>query len=195
MEPAIQQHLREIFESGRRHDETEADHSKRFLNLEPDTARLISILARSSHRTRVLEIGTSTGYSTIWLAWSVRPGGGRVTTIERDAAKGRIAEENLRKSGLLESVDLQLGDATTVVAEISGPFDMVFFDADRITAPAQLRLLVPKLTRDALVLADNALSHPSEIADYLQAVESLPGFEHLVVPIGKGLSLAYRPEL
>ena len=195
MEPAIQQQLREIFESGRQHDETEADHSKRFLNLEPDTARLISILVRSSHRTRVLEIGTSTGYSTIWLAWSVRPIGGHVTTIERDEAKRRIAEENLRKSGLLEGVDLQLGDATTVIAQISGPFDMVFFDADRITAPAQLRLLVPKLTRDALVLADNALSHPSEIAQYLQAVESLPGFVHLVVPIGKGLSLAYRPEL
>jgi predicted O-methyltransferase YrrM len=89
-------------------------------------------------------------------------------------------------------VDLVCGDATQVVANPPGPFDFVFFDADRRCAPAQLALLVPKLTPDALVLADNVLSHPDEIAGYLAAVEALPHFEHLVVPIGKGLSLAYR---
>ena len=68
----------------------------------------------------------------------------------------------------------------------------MFFDADRRSAPEQLRLLLPKLTPDALLLCDNVLSHPAEVAEYLAAVEALPDFQHVVVPIGKGLSMAHR---
>ncbi|HEX6780169.1 MAG TPA: hypothetical protein VF099_18305 [Ktedonobacterales bacterium] len=75
---------------------------------------------------------------------------------------------------------------------MSGPFDGVFFDADRLSAPAQLSLLLPKLTPDALLLADNALSHPEEIAGYLAAVTARSDFDHLVISVGKGLSVAYR---
>jgi predicted O-methyltransferase YrrM len=140
----------------------------------------------------LLEIGTSNGYSTIWLAWASRAIGGHISSIDREAYKQVLADANLRRAGLRDVVDLVCGDATQVVANLPGPFDFVFFDADRRSAPAQLALLVPKLTPDALVLADNVLSHPDEIAGYLAAVEALPQFEHLVVPIGKGLSLAYR---
>jgi predicted O-methyltransferase YrrM len=89
-------------------------------------------------------------------------------------------------------VDLRTGDATEIVAGLPGPFDCVFFDADRISAPAQLSLLIPKLTPDVLLLADNVLSHSNEIAAYLRALEALPQFERVIVPIGKGLSVAYR---
>jgi predicted O-methyltransferase YrrM len=68
-----------------------------------------------------------------------------------------------------------------------------FFDADRIGAPAQLDLLLPKLSRPALSLADNALSHPEQIRDYLLRVDELPGIAHIVIPIGKGLSVAHLP--
>jgi hypothetical protein len=91
-----------------------------------------------------------------------------------------------------EVVDLNRGDATQVVATLAGPFDCVFFDADRKSAPSQLALLLPKLTAEVFLLADNALSHPQEIAAYLAAVQALPQFEHLIIPIGKGSSMAYR---
>ena len=91
-----------------------------------------------------------------------------------------------------ELVDLKCGDATQVVADMPGPFDCVFFDADRYSAPAQLALLIPKLAPDVLLLADNVLSHPDEIAGYLQALESLSQFERVILPTGKGLSVAYR---
>ena len=68
----------------------------------------------------------------------------------------------------------------------------VFFDADRVSAPTQLAALLGALSPDALLLYDNALSHPAEIADYLSMVDRLPDFVHSVVPIGKGLSMAYR---
>ena len=162
------------------------------LNLEPETAGLVALLARSSAAERVLEIGTSNGYSTIWLAWATAPVGGRVTSIERNPAKHAMARDNLTRAGFQDRVDLRLGDATALVRELSGPFDLVFFDADRVSAPEQLRLLLPKLTPRALLLADNALSHPREIAGYLDALSELDEFEHVVIPVGKGLSIACR---
>ena len=192
MDASLRALLAELEEAGRLNDEREQERSKKMLNLEPETARLIGILLRSSKRTRLLEIGTSNGYSTIWLAWAMRVTGGHVTSIDRDADKQRLADENLRRAGLRELVELRHGDATGLVADLPGPFDCIFFDADRLSAPAQLSHLLPKLTPDALLLADNALSHPEEIAGYLAAVTALSDFDHMVIPVGKGLSVAYR---
>lgn len=184
--------LQELYESGQENDAQEQERSKKMLNLEPDTAQLLRILLGSSKRRSLLEIGTSNGYSTIWLAWTVAPHGGRVVSIDRSAEKQKLADANLRRAGLREAVDLWCGDATEIVARLPGPFDCVFFDADRYSAPAQLHALLPKLTPDVLLLADNALSHPGEIASYLQALAALPDFERVVAPVGKGLSVAYR---
>jgi predicted O-methyltransferase YrrM len=192
MNPRLAELLVEIEQRGVENDERETDRSRRMLNLERDTARLVSILARSSRARRVLEVGTSNGYSTIWLASAVADAGGRVVSIDRNAEKQAMARENLRRAGLADSVELRLGEASAVVQELSGPFDLVFFDGDRTSAPEQLGLLLPKLAPAVLVLADNVFSHPAEIAQYLSAVTKLDGFDHVVVPIGKGLSLSYR---
>src|SRR5437868_1393187 len=160
----IRAFLTELYETGQQNDAQEQERNKKMLNLEPETAQFLNILVRSSKRTRLLEIGTSNGYSTIWLAWAARETGGRVISIDREAHKQAQADENLRQAGLREIVDLVCGDATEIVATLPGPFDWVFFDADRYSAPQQLALLVPKLTSDAFVLADNVLSHPDEIA-------------------------------
>jgi len=85
-----------------------------------------------------------------------------------------MARDNLVKAGRLEYVDLRLGDATEVIRTLPGPFDLVFFDADRTTAPDQLLLLLAKLSPRALILAENALS-----------------LQHVIVPVGKGLSAAF----
>ncbi len=184
--------LQELEEVGRQNDAQEQDRRNKMLNLEPQTAQLLSILVQSGRRQHLLEIGTSNGYSTIWLAWATQRFGGHVTSIDRDIHKQQLADENLRRAGLRQHVDLLCGDATEIVTNLSGPFDCVFFDADRLSAPTQLKLLSSKLTPDALVLADNVLSHPQEIAEYLTTLETLQLFDSLVVPIGKGLSVAYR---
>jgi predicted O-methyltransferase YrrM len=191
MDNHLREFLRQLYEEGRSNDERETDRSKKMLNLEPDTAQLISMLIQMSHRKRILEIGTSNGYSTIWLAWAAQAGGGEVISIDRDERKQMLAKKNLRRAQLRHLVTLLCGDATDIVASLSGPFDCVFFDADRVSAPSQLQILVPKLTPDALILADNVHSHPDEIAAYLAALEAFPQFEKLVVPVGKGLSIAY----
>lgn len=192
MEAVIRDLLAELEAWGAANDEAQQDRSNKMLNLEQETAQLISILIRTSGSKHLLEIGTSNGYSTIWLAWAARQTGGRIISIDRSAEKHRLAEANLRRAGLATQVDLMNGDATTIVTDLPGPFDVVFFDADRLSAPTQLEILRSKLTPNALVLADNVLSHPEEIAPYLKAIEGMSEFDHMVVPIGKGLSLAYK---
>jgi predicted O-methyltransferase YrrM len=192
MRRAVREMLAELERQGARHDAQEANHARKMLNLEPVTARLLNILVRSSGSRRVLEIGTSNGYSTIWLAAAVEERGGQVISIERSADKHHMAQENLERASLSESVELIQGEATAVVRDLAAPFHFVFFDADRWSAPDQLKILIPKMAPRAFIAADNALSHPEEIAAYLKAVSELDGFDHLVVPVGKGLSLAYR---
>lgn len=192
MDTALQALLDELHQQGQANDAEHDAYRERMMNLEPETAQLVSLLIRSGKRRQILEIGTSNGYSTIWLSWSARQTGGHVISIDREPHKHELADANLRRAGLRDLVDLRCGNATEVIASLPGPFDCIFFDADRLSAPAQLTLLLPKLASDALLLADNARSHPTEIAGYLAALQALPEVEQMVIPVGKGLSLAYR---
>ncbi|HEX2623317.1 MAG TPA: O-methyltransferase [Phototrophicaceae bacterium] len=191
MEQALRDLLAELEALGRDNDAREQDRRKKMLNLEPETAHFISLLIRSGKRKHILEVGTSNGYSTIWLAWSVGENG-QIISIERESDKQVQADQNLRRAGLRDRVDLRLGDATEVIEGLQDTFDVVFFDADRISAHRQLEILLPRLQPGTLVLADNALSHPEESASYLATIEHMPEFDHMVVPVGKGLSIAYR---
>ncbi len=192
MNTRLQQILAELEAQGKAHDALEAEHGRKMLNLEPDTAQLLSILVRSGHRTRLLEIGTSNGYSTLWLADAAQATGGHVTSVDQSADKQALAAANLTRAGLREGVTLLLGDARDIVASLEETYDFVFLDADRRQYPALLPLLLPRLMPEALVLADNVHSHPQEIAGYLEAIGSRPDFDHVVAGVGKGLSIALK---
>jgi len=195
LSPQVDAILRDLENFGRENDAREADRARKMLNLERDTAELLHILVRTGRRRRVLEIGTSNGISTIWLAAALRATGATepLVSVERDPGKLAQARANLKRADLADHVRLLQGDATEVVASLSGPFDCVFFDADRWSAPEQLRLLLPKLEQDCVLLADNALSHPEEIAGYIAAVKVLPDFAATIFAVGKGLHVACRP--
>jgi predicted O-methyltransferase YrrM len=189
--------LEEIERFGRSHDLVQADRQHKMLNLERPTAELIHILLLSSARKRVLEIGTSNGFSAIVIGATLQSIEGAVplTTIESDPLKATGARTNIQHANLGFIVQVIQGSATEVVNELDGPFDCVFFDADRVSAPEQLRILLPKLEPNVLLLADNVLSHPKEMEAYVEAVAGLPGFVATTVPVGKGLHIAYRGEL
>lgn len=192
MDKRLQDLLREIERHGLENDARASERPRMMLNLEPASAHLLSILVRASGVTHALEIGTSNAYSTIWLAWSLKPAGGRVISIDRNPDKHTLARENLRRADLLDKVELRTGDATEIVRQLTGPFDLVFLDADRRSFPEQIQILLPKLAEKVLVIADNVLSHPEEIAEYLKLISSRADFQHTTVPVGKGLSIAYR---
>jgi predicted O-methyltransferase YrrM len=192
MDQRLREFLKELEERGLENDARATERSRMMLNLEPASAQLVSIMVRASGVTRALEIGTSNAYSTIWLAWSLAPAGGRIISVDRNLDKHALARENLRRAGFLDAVELRTGDATEIARELAGPFDLVFLDADRRKFPEIMEVLLPKIAKRALVIADNVLSHPEEIAAYLKLISSFPDFQHTTVPVGKGLSIAYR---
>lgn len=192
MDEHLRKLLRELEEKGRENDARTSERPRMMLNLDPSSAQLLSILVRAGGVTRAVEIGTSNGYSTIWIAWSMAPADGRIVSIDRNPDKHVLARENLCRANLLDRVELRTGDAAEIVRQLGGPFDLVFLDADRREFPEIVKILLPKLERKALLIADNVLSHPEEITEYLKLVSSLPDFQHTTVPVGKGLSIAYR---
>lgn len=192
MNEALTRILAELETQGREHDAAQTERSRRMLNLEPDTAQLLYILVQSGRKTRGLEIGTSNGYSTLWLADALRQTGGSLVSIDISAEKHALADPNLRRAGLREYVTLLPGDAIDILAGLTDAYDFVFLDADRRQYPALLPLILPRLLPGALLLADNVHSHPSEVADYLAAVAAHPDFVSMVVGVGKGLSIACK---
>lgn len=185
--------LSSLEQFGRENDAREMDRRRKMLNLERATATFVHILVAAGNRRDVLEIGTSNGYSTLWLSDALRYSpGARITSIELDDAKVEMARENLRRAGVGDRVTLMQGNASEVVKTLSGPFDCVLFDADRISASGQLHALLPKLAPNVVLLCDNVLSHAAETADYLSAVRRLPDFLSVTVPVGKGLHIAFR---
>lgn len=192
MDERLRAFLNQLAQEGLENDARATERSRMMLNLEPASAQLVSILVRVSGVTRALEVGTSNAYSTIWLAWSLEPAGGRIISVDRNPDKHALARDNLRRAGFLDMVDLRTGDATEVARGLAGPFDLVFLDADRRKFPEVMEVLLPKIAKRALVIADNVLSHPEEVAEYLKLISSLSDFQHTTVPVGKGLSIAFR---
>src|SRR6266851_7105970 len=142
MDQSLCELLREIAETGLENDGRATERSRMMLNLEPASAQLLSILVRASGVTRALEIGTSNAYSTIWLAWSLAPAGGRIVSIDRNPDKHALARENLQRANLRDRVELRTGDASEIVSQLAGPFDLVFLDADRRKFPELMQILL-----------------------------------------------------
>src|SRR5262249_31014176 len=156
------------------------------LNITPDTGRLLSILIRSTRATRIVEVGTSNAYSTIWLADAARETGGRVTTLELNPDKVAMARGNLGRAGLADRVEIRQGRAADTLASLPGSFDFVFLDADRGNYLTYLELVLAKVVPRGLIVADNVTSHADELAAYLARVKSDPALFSVTVPVGKG---------
>ena len=177
---------------GEENDARETARTRRMLNITRDTGRLLWILVRATGATRILEVGTSNAFSTIWLADAARAGGGRVTTLEHDAGKIALARANLAQAHVADVVDIVEGEAARTLATLPGPFDVVFLDADRASYPTYLELVVPKLRAGGVLIADNATSHAHELHEYLVRVKSHPQLFAVTVPIGNGEEIAVK---
>ena len=192
MDSALTALLDELARFGDDNDARETERARRMLNITPETGRLLWILARSARATRILEVGTSNGYSTIWLADAARATGGRVTTLELNPAKVKLARENLARAGLADRVEVLEGRAVDSLGTRPGPFDFVFLDADRGSYLTYLELVVPRLVPGGLLVADNVSSHAQELHDYLARVKSHPALLSVTVPVGKGEEISFK---
>jgi predicted O-methyltransferase YrrM len=137
------------------------------INVTPAQGKLLHLLARSIGARAILEIGTLGGYSTIWFARAVAPGG-RVITIEAEPKHAAIARENIARAGAAALVDLRVGRALDVLPSVEreglGPFDLVFVDADKPSTPDYFRWALRLARVGSLILIDNVV-RDGEVAD------------------------------
>ena len=183
----------ELYALSHAHDQARSDRLERFRNVEPPTAELLGVLIRAGRARRILELGTSNGYSTIWLADATEATGGAVVSVDVDAARTALARENIRGAGLEERVELRTEDAALTL-ERSGDaeWEFVFLDAERPAYPSYVRDLVRTLAPGGLLAVDNVESHANELVEFTELIEAVPELTQTVVPVGAGLRLAAR---
>lgn len=126
------------------------------IQVTPTQGALLNLLARMCGAQRILELGTLGGYSTIWLARALPPGG-RLVTCEADPAHAEVARQNLAHAGLTDTVEVLLGPAEATLPTLTGPYDLVFIDADKPAYPDYLRACLPLCRPGTVIVADNVV--------------------------------------
>ena len=181
----------ELYTVSREHDQAQADRLERFRNVEPPTAELLGVLIRASRARRILELGTSNGYSTIWLGDAAQSTGGSVLSVDNDSERTELARGNLRAVGLERLVELRTEDAAhTLERSPDDGWDFVFLDAERPAYPGYLPDLLRALAPGGMLAVDNVISHDGELGEFTSLIEAHRELTQTVVPVGAGLRLA-----
>jgi predicted O-methyltransferase YrrM len=176
VDPDRRRFAAELYAESHAHDVELEDRLDRFRNLEPPTAELLGILIRARGALRILELGTSNGYSTIWLADASAATDGGVVSVDIDPLRIELARENLGAAGLDSRVELRAQDAgEALVQSPESWWDFV-------------RALAPR----GLLAVDNVRSHEHELVEFTALIEAREELTQTVIPVGAGLRLAVR---
>jgi predicted O-methyltransferase YrrM len=193
MDATRQTFLDELYAHGRAHDEQREDRLQRLRNVEPETAELLGVLVRAMNATRVLEVGTSNGYSTIWLGDAAEAVGGTVLSIEIEADRTAQAAGNLTEAGVADFVELRTQDAAEALASFAdGAFDLIFLDAERTLYAGYWPDLIRMLRPQGLLVVDNTLSHGKDLVEFSELVYSTAQVTSTVLTVGAGVLLVVK---
>jgi caffeoyl-CoA O-methyltransferase len=157
-----------------------------------DGKTLFNLIIKNNYR-RVLEIGTSTGHSSIWMAWALSKTGGKLITIEIDEDRYKTALKNFKKAGVEEFIDARLADAHQLVKELKGPFDFVFSDADKEWYTEYFKEMESKLVVGGCFTAHNVTNGFGGTREFLDYIRSLPNYETTIDrSSSSGISISYK---
>lgn len=174
---------------------TRAAAPRFMLDVGPDVGRLLNVLARTLQARRVLEIGGSVGYSTIWLAAAVAETGGEVVSIEMDQGKAAELRHNIGQARLAEHVRVVCDRADAVIPSLPAPFDLVLIDHWKDRYIDDFDLAWPKLRVGGVVISDNILVPETTAAlmdAYVKHVRSQPDARSGTLCIGDGVEVTVR---
>ena len=177
-----------LYQRFQEHDSTQADRIARFRNIEPESAQFLAQLVYIQQPQQILEIGTSTGYSTLWLAYAAQQVNARLTTLEIDAERSQQAASHLADFNLSNGVEFWVGDAAEYLKQSQAIFDFILLDAERDAYvdywPDLKRLMC--VSRGVLVV-DNVLSHADQVTDFIARIQQDEQFNLSTLAIGAGL--------
>lgn len=172
---------------------TQAKSQWHDLNVPYEDGQALYDLIVKGNYTSAIEIGTSTGHSTIWMAWALSKTGGKLITIEIDEGRYNKAIENIAAAGLSEFVDARLGDAHELVKKIAGPIDFVFSDADKTWYTQYFKDLQHKISVGGCFTAHNVNNNFSGIREFMEYVRSQKNFETSIIgSADEGISVSMK---
>ncbi|WP_454667080.1 O-methyltransferase [Acinetobacter calcoaceticus] len=178
----------DLYDTFKRHDAQQADRLQRYRNIEAESAQLLSQLIRMQQAKTILEIGTSTGYSTLWLAEAAQATHGQVITLEIDATRSAEAKRHVTELELSEVVSFWVGDAADYLKEAQETYDFILLDAERNAYENYWhdlkRLIKPK---GGVLIIDNVISHAAEVKPLLSLIKKDSTFMSTILPVGAGL--------
>ncbi len=182
---AIHKRMRALEEIDARDRQDGTPRLQRLRQIPAETGKFIAILAASAPEGRFIEIGTSAGYSTLWLALACQERGCKITTFEILDEKVRMAAETFKLAEVEDTVALVAGDALDYLADIEG-IAFCFLDAEKEIYAACYEAVIPKMVRGGLLVADNAINHRATLRPMIERSLADERVDALVVPIGKG---------
>lgn len=164
-----------------------------FWNVSPDVGLFLNTLVKLLGARKVLEIGTSNGYCGLWISEALSHTGGVLYTVESHRERFALARESFEEAGMSSFVRQIYGHAPEVFeqpfgekSEVLSGIDLVFLDATKIEYASYFYKVLPLLSTNALLLADNAISHKKELKEFFEATEK-SGMEHSLLPLGSGI--------
>jgi predicted O-methyltransferase YrrM len=176
---------REMPPSGR-----DGGQDQRMRAVGPNTGQFINILAKSLKAPTILELGTSFGYSGIWLAEAARATGGRLITMELHGYKSAFAHEMAIKAELADFIDFKIGDAVQMIGKLQTSVDFVLVDLWKELYVPCLEAFYPKLNAGAIIVADNMLGTDPNVKVYGKAVRTKPAITSVLLPVGSGIEVS-----
>ncbi len=162
-------------------DEMEA-RGPQYWSVPRKDGEFIHLLVKATHATRILELGTSHGFSAIWIGLALEENGGNLTTIEIDRERHELARRHIAEAGLSHRVNLIRADAHAEVPRLQGAFDFVFIDADKEGQVDYFNKLYPKkIIPGGMILVHNAIRQAGAMRDYLDMIRKHPDFDTVIV--------------
>lgn len=167
---------------------------KQFWNISRVTAEFLNLFIRINKSKQIIEIGTSNGYSGVWIGKALKETGGKLTTIEYYEKRINPAKENFKKCGVDDIITVLQGSACEVLAELPKDFevDFAFVDANKRESLEYFELIHPHLKSGGFFACDNVLSHEEKVKPFIDAINNHPDYENVVLNLPAGLSLAKK---
>jgi predicted O-methyltransferase YrrM len=164
------------------------------LSVGVETAIFLNTLAKSAQSKTILEIGTSYGYSTVWLAEAARANHGKLITLELNVEKARYAQQQIQDAGLSDFVEFRIGDAIQSIENVHETYDFILLDIWKELYVPCFEAFFPKLNPGAWVIGDNMVFPPStrpEAEAYRKRVRETNAFDTVLMPIGSGIEVSF----
>ncbi|MFV0573970.1 MAG: O-methyltransferase [Vibrio sp.] len=178
---------------GIENDTIAKDKKMKYLNITHDTGEFLSLMVRAVSAENILELGTSNGYSTIWLAQALNETG-KIITIENDSIKANEARENFKAAKLNNCIQLIEGNIERIIPNIKDQYDLVFLDADRRMYMDILQDIIRLTKVGGVIICDNASSHYDELKDLIDFFNKKQGYTTCHIPIGKGEFVIHKEQ-